>query len=147
LLRFPLWLRDESWVLISNYVRDLFPVAVFLLFMKEVVMSTRMRKLFFLVIPLMSVFLLTPAAFAKKRKHCNPRYDQSYYDRSYDDRRYYDPYYRRGRYDDRYYGRYGDNSYRRRTYGGSRYNDGYYGGSYYPPGGSTPWWDILIPRY
>jgi hypothetical protein len=131
----------------STPVRNLFRVVVFLQLMKEVVMSTRMKKLFFLVIPLMAVFLLTPSAFAKKRKHCKPRYDQSYYDRSYYDRGYYDPYSRRGRYNDRYYDRYDDDYYRRRTYSRPRYNDGYYGGSYYPPGGNIPWWDVLIPRY
>lgn len=120
-------------------------------------MSTQMKKFFFLVIPLMAVFLVTPSAFAKKKhKHCKPRYDQSYYDRYGYDRPYYD----RGRYNDRHYDRYENDDYdRRRTYSRPRYNDGYYGGgsyypnsgyyggSSYPPTGNIPWWDILLPRY
>ena len=111
-------------------------------------MKARLKKLFFLVVPFMAIFLLAPSAFAKKHKHCNPRYGQSYYDRSYYDRPYYDrSYYGRGRYNDRYYDSYDDDYYRRRTYGQPPSNDGYYGGSYYPPAGNFPWWDILIPRY
>jgi len=80
-------------------------------------MKARLKKLFFLVVPFMAIFLLAPSAFAKKHKHCNPRYGQSYYDRSYYDRPYYDSsYYGRGRYDNRYYDRYDDDYYRRRTY-------------------------------
>lgn len=111
-------------------------------------MHTRFKKLLFLIIPLLGIALCTSPAFAKK-KHCKPRYNQSYYDCYGYDRGSYDPYYGRGRYNDRYYDRYDDDDdyYRRRTYSRPRYNDGYYGGSYYPPGGSIPWWDIFIPRY
>ena len=127
-------------------------------------MNTRLKKLFFLIIPLMGIVLLAPSAFAKHHhhKHCNPDYGNSYSDRSHYDRPYYDrSYYGRGRYNDRYDDRYDDDDYSRRrtpryqprdndSYygGGSSYpNNGYYGGSSYPQTGNFPWWELLTPRY
>ena len=59
-------------------------------------MNTRLKKLFFLIIPLMGIVLLAPSAFARHHHHryCNPYYGNSYYGRPYYGRRYNDrPYY------------------------------------------------------
>ena len=109
-------------------------------------MQTRFKKLFFLVIPLLSLVLFAPSAFAKrhkyKHKHCHPRSDQSYYDQSYYDDSYYD----RGQRYDR--GRYYDEDYYRRPRYRPQYDNGYSDRPYYgAPTGNYPWWDVLIPRY
>ena len=123
-------------------------------------MKNSLKKLSFVVLPLMGLLLTIPSpALAKryKHKHCDrhphqySRYDRDwngqgrYYDGRYRDRYYDGRDYRRGYYND-YYRRQPpyrppyDNSY--------YYGSSYYGSPYYAPSPqSTPWWGPLLPRY